>query len=474
MPKGLPTYSTCTGDTTRLAAWEISASNVAWQLVKYVVMNFTILAVLPAAAAVSGVAWLTAWLLNLQVEITQATIKLGCVMGVAALYAFVLFIDDRYFPVAGQTAPGLLQWFHEYRLGCVHDNEVAAGVVVDRMSNDNSDQYLHLALAPFSPAEHLESVEAVYAAASGKQVYFPDHLFMELSILQRDTLINIYQHAVYDHLLASPPDRLFQARFFASNQMPAGMAKPSYIPDDTLKPKEATNPLFRCPWDVDSDAEKLAGSSPVPDASLRKLFIRMPAVIEGNYLGELLEDLRDAFLAAAIAMAIVCGICLVMTGGNDTLCSWLAGLVAFLAWLITFFAKRSGSGGGGSAATDISDLHLADPNGSGHSLGGDSVAVFGDWVMDPAQDKFYAIQPVRAWYLLCRPGSGSAGQAATGMLAMVPQQCGEMSEARYNQIRDLLKSAEVSEVPSAIELESHAALSMLGGFDRVHARVTIR
>lgn len=146
---------------------------------------------------------------------------------------------------------------------------------------------------------------------------------------------------------------------------------------------ESLNPMFRF-GHKDEDADKSVAMVPY-----------LHCEIEGNALEISINRFIDMFTGFIIGCVVIGGALGVAVGG------WWALLILFFLWLYDKIAGNDGN-------ADEPDVRWDDPFASGgpQESGQDTVAVWGDWIMDTEHQQWFEIHPVRAYYILERHSEG--------------------------------------------------------------------
>lgn len=440
MPKNIPSWSTCVPQ-------DPDDRSIGQSLEEYLVPNFTgdvvglglsVVVFGFLAGAVPALA-----LVQFVEKVMHKVVDGGCVTGTILLGA-VLYLCIT-----------LALWFDHRRTLCMDTAACAVGTIVhDPHSNGNGDLDLDIAVAPFSTAEQHD---AVLAALKSQQGTTPSsgsvNTYLALAGLSATDRLDVYRHAVDDHLLKAAPDRLFQEKYFVSTP---------YL-DSLIKRDEVKAPLYRCPSDDEDPSEKLPIPTPINDAVLQNTFIYLPCVIEGHVVVEWLHNLRNALIAALVGFVAGCALCIYFTGDEHN-CAWIgavvAAILAFLAWLASHLlndpndARASGGSGADPVGTPGGTLTTSAER-------GDVIVAFGSWVTYMQGNQYYEIHPVHAWYLVCR------GERLFEKGTIAPEACrfdtSRMVRKDYDVICRMVHAAETADPAGTHTQSVEGGLAMAGG-----------
>lgn len=380
-------------------------------------------------------------------KVLHKTVEGGCVLGAIFLGGMIYFLVT------------LALWFDNKRTICMDTAACAVGTIVhDPHNNFNGDLDLDIAVAPFSPSDQQDAIRAALKSQAGVT---PSsgwlNTYIALAGLSPKTRLQVYEHAVEDHYLKWPADRLYQRKYFESTP----------FLDPLIQSKIIKKPLYRCPSDAEDASEKLPIPSSINDAVLQNTFVYLPCVIEGHVVVEWLKNARNALIAVLVGFVIGCAICIYYTGDEHN-CAYagaaVGGVLGFLIWLLSHFfndpddTKADGSSGtqppaGGSTPTGSPITSSAER--------GDVILAIGSWVMYRLDNQYYEIHPVHAWYLICR------GDQLFEKGTISPEGCrfdpSRLRGADYDIICRMAHAAEAGDPAHSLTQTVEGGLAMAGG-----------
>jgi hypothetical protein len=377
----------------------------------------------------------------------------GCVIGVGLagfIIAGILFFKD---------------WYYNHRLMCIHSDRCVIGMVIGAPHDaTDGDRKLDILLAPFGRPELEQSLIEVLDSMRGSLPAVPPladlqdraTLLTYVRSLSDANVTKVYVELAHNKMF-SQVGRDFQKHYAIRIQSEMGTAAFNNSPDDSPG-GSSPNPMFRFTHKEGNDPEEGV------------LVPWMHCEVEGNRLARWLDNVLIGVSAGLATFIAVCVICVTVTGGiAAVLCGILGGalglllalLIAFLAWLISHFVNDPDDGVADEIDVDVDDPDFTSP--ATVTTSGDVVVIFGDWVMDEEHNNYFEIHPVKAFYLVCRTGDGSADYRLTDTNTRCEFDLTRITRDLRDEICKMVIESETRDPDSEKKIGMRQALSMAGG-----------
>jgi hypothetical protein len=421
MPRSYPQYTTCA------PPGEAHSFGDSW-------LGMTIFSLVMGGLG-SGLFWLVG-------KILGAVTPLGCTLGIGAL-ALVLAGLHKF-----------LHWYYNNRLMCIAKDQCAAGTMTgDPVAALDGDQKYDTLIAPFPPLEvqgyFAEVIQENPAEFGNGPANFSDPIALQnyVEAMSDGDETRLYMRVVREKMLTQA-GRDFLRKFLVRDQAAMGAAAFNASPDDTFG-TSSPNPMFRI-----SPADSLAPY--------------LHCELEGDRLKKWLTNVLIGFWTFFLAYTAACAVCVFFTG-QDWACSWIAKgaafLLGFLAWLISHFVNDPDEG-----AADQTDVDFADPAYEGDTSSirqGDTLLLFGDWIMDTEHGEYFEIHPIKALYLICTDETGDDWELVRDLTAYPEDRRGfpieQVTAEDMTEMCRLVTEAETKDPEDTKILKTTGALSMAGG-----------
>ena len=418
MPRNLPQFAHCAAPGV---SYPMSGGSVV--LLFFASLGF---------GAVSGGAY------TLVVQALGGAATRGCIGGVVFL-TMLLF-----------GALCFKNWYYNARLMCIQHDQCVSGTVVDRPTDsEDGDRKINLLLAPFSVEE---TEQLMIATLDGLRATLPN--VPALADLQNRQIRFDYvrglsdanQQRVYadliDNRMFGQPGRAFLRHFYRRDQARMGADAFNESDDDTAIP---SNPMYRYDGPI--------------------LVPYLHTEVDGNRLAKFLDNLMIALAAALVAFLALCILCATV-GLPDALCgagaAALAALIALLAWILANLINDPDDGEASEVDVDVEDPDFDTP--PTPMSQGDTVFVFGDWIMDEEHGNYFEIHPVKAWFRLCSRGGANPDDWVLSD-EIPPSQCAvdvrQMTEADFSRLCGIVKEGETTDPGPVLLLTVPAALATI-------------
>ena len=392
-------------------------------------------------------------------------LELGCAIGSGV---FVFFITALWTFKA---------WYGNLRLMCIDSGREPDRCVVGTMADEPSvgfdgDRKIDMILAPFIFRDEVSLDPSSLATVNCKDYFIAEirahpelfgpgpvddtdtsQLISYIDSLTDEELRLLYMRVVHERMYhGSVPGRHFHRPFHVRDQAEMGADAFNESPDDTFGTSDP-DPMFRFDYRP-------------PIAPF------MHCELEGRRWQIVLDNIAVGLWTAFAAFVAACIVCTAL-GLPEPACTLIGAgialLLGFLAWLFSNWVNDPEEGD-----AEQTDVDFEDPAYDGDRvtiLPGDSLLIYGRWIMDEEHGKFFELHPIKAIYLICNASGGGdhPWELVDDLSGDYPrrERCPYPMERVTAEDKDamcgLVTDAEVTGPILLREVPSAAALSMLGG-----------
>lgn len=392
--------------------------------------------------------------------ITQ-TVAAGCVAAPALMGVLIAGVMEYE------------NWYRSRRLMCIGADRCIVGTMADdpAVARDG-DRKLDMILAPFVFRDQVSADPTLLSTVNCKDYFVAEiaqhpelfglgpidltdtsQLISCVDGLPEETRILLYMRVARERMYPdSHPERQFQRHFQLRDRNEMGDEAFENSPDDSFG-TASPNPLFKMNYRP-------------PLAPF------LHCELEGNRWEKIIENVLVGLWTALASFLAVCAVCLAY-GVPEPACSLLGGLAALLLALLAWWLANQVNDPDEGVA-DQSDLDFEDPAYDGDQmtiLPGDSLLIFGDWIMDEDHGNYFELHPIKAVYLIC--GGTGMGDNPWDLVDDLsnkyprdrcPYPMDLVTAAERDAMCRLLDDAEKGDPPIERQMSNRKALSTVAGY----------